>query len=238
MLDISSDIPLYKQLSKILLKKIVDGQWKYNEKIPTETELCEQYGISRMTVRQAIDDLKNKGYICKKQGLGTFVTHPKLGQEILSFRFYDDTMAETKQVKKVIGFEQLKADERIAAKLELKEGSIVIKIDRIFLNDDIPTVAVITYIPCEECPELTKEIVQRNGLYNSLGSYGKRPNEANRVFEAVILKGEISKMLETPKNTPGFHIERISWSNGTRIEYSESYMRGDMIQFSSKIQNP
>ena len=53
MLDISSDIPLYKQLSKILYEKIAKGEWKYNEKIPTETELCELYGISRMTVRQA-----------------------------------------------------------------------------------------------------------------------------------------------------------------------------------------
>lgn len=238
MLDISSDSPLYKQLSKILLKKITDGEWKYNEKIPTEVELCSQYGISRMTVRQAIDDLKNKGYIAKKQGLGTFVTHPKMGQEILSFRFYDNDLGETKQVKKVIGFKVEEADLKIAERLALKEGDNVIKIERIFYNDDIPTVASTTYIPYRECPGLTEQKVQKEGLYNSMGSYGKRPDKANRVFEAVILKGAVKEMLGTPKNTAGFHIERISWSNDTRIEFTDSYMRGDMIQFSSKIQNP
>ena len=237
MLDISSDIPLYKQLSKILYEKIAKGEWKYNEKIPTETELCELYGISRMTVRQAIEDLKNKGYICKKQGLGTFVTHPKVGQEILSFRFYDNDMNETKQVKKIINFDVIQAHEKVARQLELSGSDQVFRIERIFYNDDIPTVVPISYIPYKECPGLTREMVQENGLYNSLGSFGRRPDRANRLFEAVVAKGRPQELMVTPKNTAGFHVERISWSQDTRIEFCESYMRGDMIQFFSEIQN-
>ena len=79
--------------------------------------------------------------------------------------------------------------------------------------------------------------VQENGLYNSLGSFGRRPDRANRLFEAVVVKGRPQELMGTPKNTAGFHVERISWSQDTRIEFCESYMRGDMIQFFSEIQN-
>lgn len=232
LLDISKDVPLYKQLSQILYYKIETGEWEYNHKIPTEPELCEMYKISRQTVRLAIEDLKNKGYVCKKQGLGTFVTHPKVEEKIFSFRFYDNEESATKQIKKILKFEIIDADETVREKLMLAEGSKVFFIHRLFYNDGIPTTVTDSYIPLKLCPELQKETVEKRGLYCTLESFGLKLDKASRLFEAVIIDGENRKLLGTAKYTAGFHIQRVTCSKDVPVEFANSYMRGDMMQFS------
>ncbi len=232
LLDISRDMPLYKQLSEILYHKIETGEWKYNYKIPTEPKLCEMYKISRQTVRLAIEDLKNKGYVCKKQGLGTFVTHPKVEEKIFSFRFYDNEESVSKQIKEILQFEIIEADKNVREKLMLKEGSKVFLIHRLFYNDGIPTTVSGSYIPLDVCPELTEAAVKEQGLYHTLEGFGLKLDKAERVFEAVIIDGENRKLLGTAKNTAGFHIQRVTCSGQMPVEFADSYMRGDMMQFS------
>lgn len=232
LLDISKDVPLYKQLSQILYHKIETGEWEYNHKIPTEPELCELYKISRQTVRLAIEDLKNKGYVCKKQGLGTFVTHPKVEEKIFSFRFYDNEESATKQIKKILKFEIIDADEVVREKLMLGEGSKVFFIHRLFYNDGIPTTVTDSYIPFELCPVLQEEAVKKDGLYCTLEKFGLKLDKASRVFEAVIIDGENRNLLGTAKYTAGFHIQRVTCSKDIPVEFADSYMRGDMMQFS------
>lgn len=231
-LDMSKDMPLYKQLSQILYQKIKTGEWEYNHKIPTEPELCELYQISRQTVRLAIEDLKNKGYVVKKQGLGTFVTHPKVEEKIFSFRFYDNDESATDKVKKVLSIEIIPANKHISNQLEIEEGSDVFKVHRLFYNDGIPTTVNDSYIPVDLCPELKAEEVQKNGLYCTLEKQGLILNKASRLFEAVIIKGEVKKLLGISKNTAGFHIQRVTRAGDKPVEFADSYMRGDMMQFS------
>jgi len=72
-----SGIPLYQQLKNILKGQILSGVLKPGDRIPPETELCAKYGVSRITVRQAIHSLVEEGFLYRKQGKGTFVTSPK-----------------------------------------------------------------------------------------------------------------------------------------------------------------
>lgn len=238
LLDISKDTPLYKQLSQILYHKIETGEWEYNHKIPTEPELCEMYQISRQTVRLAIEDLKNKGYVLKKQGRGTFVTHPKVEEQIFSFRFYDNDETATKQVKKILSFEKISADEQVRDVLKLKEGNEVFLVHRLFYNDGIPTTVNDSYIPVDLCPNLNKEAIQKNGLYRTLENSGLALDKASRLFEAVIIDGEVRELLGTPKNMAGFHIRRVTCAGETPVEFADSYMRGDMMQFSITVNQP
>ena len=78
----NSPIPIYHQLKEILLKKIRTGEWPPGALIPSERELCETYGISRMTARQAITDLVNEGVCYREQGRGTFVSPHKIQQQL------------------------------------------------------------------------------------------------------------------------------------------------------------
>lgn len=238
LLDMAKDVPLYKQLSQILYHKIETGEWEYNHKIPTEPELCEMYKISRQTVRLAIDDLKNKGYVLKKQGRGTFVTHPKVEEKIFSFRFCDNDESATKQEKRVLSFKKIPAEKQVRKELGLEEGSEVFLVHRLFYNDGIPTTVNDSYIPVMLCPELSKEAIRENGLYHTLEQFGWKLNKASRLFEAVVIEGSVRELLGTPKNMAGFHIQRVTCAGETPVEFADSYMRGDMVQFSITMDQP
>lgn len=231
MLDYDSGTPLYKQLSSELNLKITSGAWPYNTKIPTETELGKMYSVSRQTVRLAIDDLKNRGLIIKRQGVGTFVSRPKIESEIASFRFYDVDENSTRQHKKIIDFGVVKADSNVAEKLRIGVYSDVFRIERLFFNDDIPTTLAISYIDAAKCLTLTREMVETNGLYNSLGKYGMRPNMARHAMIAQIVPNQLRHYLQLDKNSPVFFRRRVSYKGDFPVEYVESYTRSDIMQF-------
>ncbi len=231
MLDYESGVALYKQLSSELRGKITRGEWAYGEKIPTEVELGEQYSVSRQTVRLAIEDLKNQGLVIKRQGIGTFVSRPKINSEIASFRFYDVQEDSARQRKQIIRFSEEKADPNVAEKLEIEEGHTVFRIERLFYNDDIPTTLSVSYIDTQKCPTLTAQMVDEKGLYNSLEQYDIRPNIANHTIVAEIVPNSIRHLLKTEKNSPVFLRRRVSLKDNIPIEYVESYTRSDVMQF-------
>ena len=231
MLDFEGDIPLYKQLSNEIKEKIVSGEWEYNSKIPTEVELEKQYSVSRQTIRLAVEDLKNQGYVVKRQGIGTFVTRPKIDTEIASFRFYDVNENSTRQHKQMVSFSEESATEKVAEKLEIEVGEKVFRIERIFFNDDIPTTLAVSYIEKKKCPELTCEMVNSNGLYNSLETFNIKPNIARHSIVAEIIPNSIQHYLKTEKNSAGFFRRRVSYKDNVPIEYVESYTRSDIMQF-------
>lgn len=231
MLDYDSGAPLYKQLSNELNAKITSGTWPYNTKIPTEVELGKMYSVSRQTVRLAIDDLKNRGLVVKKQGVGTFVSRPKIETEIASFRFYDVNKNSTQQHKRMIDFSIVKANNSVAQQLEIPENVNVFRIERLFFNDDIPTTLAISYVDATKCTSLTREMVETNGLYNSLGKYDMRPNIAKHSIVAEIVPNHARLHLQIDKNSPVFFRQRVSYKGDIPIEYVESYTRSDIMQF-------
>ena len=231
MLDYNSGIPLYKQLSNELNMKITSGVWPYNTKIPTEAELGKMYSVSRQTVRLAIDDLKNRGLIIKRQGIGTFVSRPKIESEIASFRFYDVDENSTRQHKQLIDFSVVKADCHVAEKLMIQYSSDVFRIERLFHNDDIPTTLAVSYIDTSKCPTLTRDMVEVNGLYNSLEKYNMRPNIAKHSIVAQIVPNQLRNYLQVEKNSPVFFRRRVSYKGELPVEYVESYTRSDIMQF-------
>jgi len=85
LLDEKSPVPLYHQLSQILREKIEQEEWKEGEQIPTELELCEEFGLSRGTVAQALRELEDEGLVYRKQGRGTFVAEKKLSLDLSHF---------------------------------------------------------------------------------------------------------------------------------------------------------
>jgi DNA-binding GntR family transcriptional regulator len=95
MINKYSNVPLYSQLKQIILQKIASGEYKQDTKIPSEQELCEQYDISRPTVRQAISELTNNGHLYKEKGKGTFVARTKSKIDIKSFTGFTDSILDS-----------------------------------------------------------------------------------------------------------------------------------------------
>src|SRR5665647_3212360 len=89
-LNVKLPTTLYFQLKEQLMSRIAMKEWNPGDKIPNEHALCHEYGVSRITVRQALTDLEREGYIIRKQGKGTFVTFPRIEQNLTSFYSFSD----------------------------------------------------------------------------------------------------------------------------------------------------
>ena len=119
----NSPIPIYYQLKEILLKKIRTGEWVPGALIPSERELCETYGISRMTARQAISDLVNEGVCYREQGRGTFVSPRKIQQQLQHLSGFTDDIRARGQLPgtKVLVSAMRPANETTADRLHVSE---------------------------------------------------------------------------------------------------------------------
>ena len=235
MLDEKLPVSLYYQLKEILIKKIKENQWPVNTRIPTERELCELYRVSRITVRQALDELEKEGYLYRKQGRGTFVTVPKLEQRLGSFYSFSEEIRKmgAVPVANIIEFNIMESSDRISGILEIKKGEKVYGIHRLRKADKEPFAIEVSYIPTAIAPGLERESIESDGLYNTLKiSYGIVPDEAWESFEAVLVADEKNAgLLGVKKNSAALKIERVTRSKGGVVEYCEGLIRGDRYKY-------
>src|SRR6476659_66204 len=115
-------LPRYYQLKEIIRERIVTGEWEPGSLIPSERELCERYGISRMTARQAITELVNEGLFYREQGKGTFVSRHKITQQLINLTSFSEDMKARGQRpgSKVVAAQMVPADEALAERLRIK----------------------------------------------------------------------------------------------------------------------
>ncbi len=161
MIDKNSPIPIYYQLKQYILKLIETGELQPGDAIPSEREFGERFGISRMTVRQAITNLANERVLYRVKGKGTFVMAPKLEQSLQGLTSFTEDMKARgmKASSKLLSFGIISADENLAKELEIKENDEVYEIKRIRLAEEIPMALERTYISAHIVPTLTEEIV-------------------------------------------------------------------------------
>src|SRR6266480_6637171 len=136
----NSPLPRYYQLKEIMRERIRTGEWKPGDLIPSERELGEKYGISRMTARQAITDLVNEGLFYREQGKGTFVSRHKITQQLIRLTgFTEDIRARGQRPgAKVLSARMVPADETTAERLRIKPGLLICRLNRLRLADEEP----------------------------------------------------------------------------------------------------
>ena len=161
MINKSSPLPIYYQLEQGIKEMIEKGQLKPGEMIPSERELAETYDISRMTVRQAINNLVNDGYLVRKRGKGTFVAAMKIEQPLKGLTSFSEDMRARgmEPGTTVLAFNIVPASTSLAQLLDVREGADLYEIRRIRLADQLPMALETLYIPCTLVPHLTREIV-------------------------------------------------------------------------------
>lgn len=234
MLDENAPVSLQFQMKEILTQKIKSKEWPAGMCIPSEKKLCELFGVSRMTVREALKDLENEGYITRKQGKGTFVCFPKIEPQLNKFYSFSE---ETKKMGLepsaiVTDFKVVTGDPEILQNLELQEGASVYKISRLRLAGEEIFAYEISYIPCSLTDKLTAEEIQLSGLYNTLQKYsGMFPDKAVEVFEAVLCPTDTASYLKVRKGSAVLKIERFARYQGICVEYCISMVRGDKFKY-------
>ncbi|MGQ9746766.1 MAG: GntR family transcriptional regulator [Candidatus Caldatribacteriaceae bacterium] len=233
-------IPLYQQLKSILKKQILDGVLKPGDRVPTEVELCKTYGVSQMTVRQAIRRLVEEGYLYRKQGKGTFVTSLKLRRRLPKLYSFSEDMVELglQPSSKILEKTIIQADDNLADVLRLPfSDRSVNRLVRVRLANGEPILIEKTFIPVYLCPNLLQEDLETGSLYAILrGKYGLLLNHAYETYEVGKVRKEEAINLDCRPGLPAFVIERFTYlSNGVPVELTRSVARGDRLRFTVKL---
>ncbi|HLI70725.1 MAG TPA: GntR family transcriptional regulator [Ktedonobacteraceae bacterium] len=232
-------LPRYYQLKEIMREKIRVGEWKPGDLIPSERELGEQYGISRMTARQAITELVNEGLFYREQGKGTFVSRHKITQQLINLTgFTEDMKARGQRAgSRVISAEMIPADEVLAEHLRIKPGQMVFRLQRLRLADDEPLALEISNLSFIGCERLLEEDLERNSLYRLLEEeYGQMLMEAEQELEAGLMGPEEAELLQVPTGSAALFIRRTTYTERDHpIEYAKSVYCGNKYVFFTRM---
>lgn len=226
--------PLYRQLQNNLRDAVAHSGSMPNTPLPTEREIAERLGISRVTVRKAVEGLVEDGLLVRRQGAGTFVADRIVKNTTGISSFTEDVQARgLVPSSKWIGVRRAQASGDEALALGLGPGTVVFRIHRIRMANDEPLAVEYSTIPAsalhDKCPD-------SGSLYDALQAYGNRPVRALQKLRAVPFSSEIASQLKIPVNSAGLFIERRGFlKSGQAVELTDSYYRGDAYDFVSEI---
>jgi len=240
VIDKASPVPYYYQLKVYLLSKIEAGKLVPQQKIPSETELCERFGISRTVVRQAIKELQNEGYHTTEKGKGTFVARPKIvGGLVQSLTgFYEDMAERGYKVTTDIKQQEVQdASQKVAEALQIGAGVPVIVISRLRHLNGEPSVFVTTYIPENLCPDLVGEDLATQSLYTLLEEKYALQIHRGRRYIGVSLANEYEAgLLNIEVGSPLIELDSTSYlKDGRPLEYFHALHRGDRTRFEVEL---
>src|SRR6201996_7645460 len=151
MIDPQSALPLYAQIESELAAGIRDGSLPPGDRLPSEDSLIERFAVSRTTIRKTIQNLTQSGLIEIRRGKGTFVTQPKITQELMELSgFVEDMRALGRTpTARLLSKQVVEATDVVARQLALTPGTLVVRIERVRLADDMPLSFDETYLPRE-----------------------------------------------------------------------------------------
>ncbi|GHO88797.1 GntR family transcriptional regulator [Dictyobacter formicarum] len=232
-------LPRYYQLKEIMREKIRLGEWKPGDLIPSERELGEQYGISRMTARQAITELVNEGLFYREQGKGTFVSRHKITQQLLHLTgFTEDIRARGQRPgTKVLTAKMSPADETTAERLRIKPGQPIFYLQRLRLADGEPLAVEISHLSFMGCEKLLEEDLEQNSLYRLLETrYGLPLMEAEQEIEAGLFDEASAQLLKVPVNSAALFTRRTTYTErDTPIEYARAMYCGNKYTYYTNL---
>jgi GntR family transcriptional regulator len=221
---------LYHQIENDLRERIRSGLWTPGQRIPGEPELTRLYGASRITIRQALDNLEREGLISREPGRGSFVRDPTItaGPRRLTSFTQELRARGLDPSSRVLSIAEVPADAQVAEHLDLPAGALVVRLERLRLGDGDALGIQTAHLPADLFPGLSSLDFSHVSLYEELQRrYGTLVDEAEETYIVGLINGAAAAQLEVPPGTPGLVVERVSWSGGRRIEFTHSLMRGD-----------
>ena len=225
------------------LKEIIRAEyatWDPGAPIPSEAELCQLYGVSRTTVRKAIDDLANEGLLYRIQGKGTFVSATRVRERFVQFTagFYDDMMARGIPLRtEILEQSSIQADQDMAGKLRLALGDTAVKISRLRFVNNLPVVLSDSYVPQRLFPGIESEKLLNASLYGTLREkYGAKLARGTRFVTVAACTEEQARLLRTAVGSPLLVISGVMYDSiGRPIEAGVAWLRGDFAEVEIEV---
>lgn len=240
LLDEKSPIPLYHQLSRILREKIEREEWREGEKIPTEFKLCEEFGLSRGTVAQALRKLESEGLIYRKQGRGTFVRDKKVSLDLSHFYSFAKDMKIRGQsfYSKIIRMNREIPSKSVQEKLRLEPQDEVFTIERLRFADEVPVILEKIYLLSRfEKIASQKEKLEKEAIYDIFFTeMGVRVKKAQEEFEVVRMNQYEANLFKVKVDFPALLVRRVTFEeSGEPFEYRKSIIRADQCRYSVEL---
>ena len=231
-LDRNSDTPLWMQLKQLLLDHVIIGN-KTDSRIPSESELCERFGVSRTVVREALNELVFDQVIYKVHGKGTFVSRAREETESIesNLGFFSEMTARGRTVTaKVLAQYVSKPSEREARMLKLKTGHNVVRLIRILSLDGQPRALVKQALPSALVPGLERANLENRSLLDEVRRrFGLVPAWSERWVEAVVPDETQAHMLRLQEPKPLLGLESCSFlPDDTPFDHNYTVYRSDL----------
>lgn len=202
--------------------------------LPPERTLAPQFGVSRMTLRRAVEELIREGRLSRRHGAGTFVAEAKISQGLAVTSFSED-MRQRGCVpsSRTLGVDEVHAGARLGRVLDISPGDLVVKVLRLRLADDAPMALETLHVPRSVAPDLDGDALTGRSFYELLEEwYGLVLDGGVQSIEATVTDETESEFLEVPVHSPAFLFERTSRAtDGRVVEFVRSVYRGDRYKF-------
>jgi DNA-binding GntR family transcriptional regulator len=230
--DRSSPVPLYFQVAQRLQELIESGELPPGTRLENEIALADQLGLSRPTMRQAIQHLVNRGLVIRKRGVGTQVARTRVRRQVELTSLYDDLERAHRQPRTdVLSFRRVPAPDDIAAALHLPADAEIIAIERLRYALDEPLAIMRNYLPAGVA-ELTPELLGQRGLYQALRDFGVQVRMADQTIGARKANATEARLLGEPRGAPLLAMTRTAYDHGGRaVEYGSHVYRASRYSF-------
>ncbi len=234
LLDRTSPLPAYQQISNDIILRISQKEWNIDDKLPTEAELATEYGVSRVTLRQAMAQLERDGIICKFQGKGAFVkNNPRQLVQELAFPTLDSSTKSSVN-SKVLTIEKVFASNSvICEQLQVTPDTPLLYVERLFYHDGRPSGINHVWFRESDVPGLTESTLLYNSISRTLKyTYHYDNTKIENYIEAVRLDAISASLLNTVYDATGLKIDsQYLLADGKAIEYSSTTWLGDFTRF-------
>jgi len=230
VIDQQSRIPLYFQLKDDVKRKILKGDFKEGDLLPSEREFSERYGISSTTIRRALNDLVYENFLERKAGKGTFVRIGKVKRDLRKVIGFTQNMKEMGFVPstQVLNKKVVPANVFSRARMGLKKGDKIVKLERLRLANDVPMMLETRYIRTDLCPGIHKEELSSSLWKVFENIYGCKPFRHSQNLRIAKISGHSASLLELKDDSLVFLIKGTTYlEDGQAIECEESLYRSD-----------
>lgn len=229
-------IPLYHQIVSDLKEQINRGEIKSGNKLPTEKWLSEHYGVSRVTVRKALEDLIEQGYLEKRPNKGCFVLQPKFEKDLSRMRSMHQELLASGVIptSKIVSYQEVQADSWICRHLKCDAEETVLVVKRIRYADERPFAEQSIYLPKSMFEEFNPWLLRDHSLHDVMQEqHGVEIRYSTQSVTATMPSKEQIKELELINEKPILHIRSTVYTSGEKVcEYSDTYFVTDVVRYS------
>ena len=229
--------PLHSQIRNLLEATIRSGQWRANDRVPSEREICDQHGVSRITARRAVSDLVNDGLLYTIAGKGTFVVDRPLRQELRPLVGFDEDLRSQGIATRAVvrDFRRIEADLDLALRLGLRQYSPVLRLSRLRLLRGQPLAIQTSYLPEHFCPGLLHMDFAQRSLFRTLrDEYGLDLVEGSTVITAALANTEEADLLALQPPAAVLRTSQITLlGGGDVIESCITSFHGTLFELTS-----